>query len=87
MNIIKLDFEIATIKRSPTTMSKEVEDINEKYEKIERRFPKFVANMGEGLRDMLAKRRVKRQEKAEFKAKKRSVRKAKRATKKNKKNQ
>ena len=33
MNIIKLDFEIATIKRSPTTMSKEVEDINEKYEK------------------------------------------------------
>ena len=33
MNIIKLDFEIATIKRSPTTMSKEVEYINEKYEK------------------------------------------------------
>ena len=33
MNIIKLDFEIATIKRSPTPMSKEVEDINEKYEK------------------------------------------------------
>ena len=33
MNIIKLDFEIATIKRLPTTMSKEVEDINEKYEK------------------------------------------------------
>ena len=33
MNIIKLGFEIATIKRSPTPMSKEVEDINEKYEK------------------------------------------------------
>ena len=33
MNIIKLDFEIATIKRSATPMSKEVEDINEKYEK------------------------------------------------------
>lgn len=33
MNIIKLDFEISTIKRSPTPMSKEVEDINEKYEK------------------------------------------------------
>lgn len=33
MNIIKLDFEKATIKRSPTPMSKEVEDINEKYKK------------------------------------------------------
>ena len=33
MNIIKLDFEIPTIKRLPTPMSKEVEDINEKYEK------------------------------------------------------
>ena len=33
MNIIKLDFEIPTIKRVSAPMSKEVEDINQKYEK------------------------------------------------------
>lgn len=33
MNITKLDFEIETIKRLPTSMSSEVEDINEKYER------------------------------------------------------
>ena len=33
MNIIKYDFEIATIKRVGKSMSKEMEDINQKYEK------------------------------------------------------
>ena len=65
--------------------------IQEKYEKIERRFPKFVAIMGDGLRDMLAKRREARQRKAELKAmkneEKKSVKKAKKANRKNKKNQ
>ena len=65
--------------------------IQEKYEKIERRFPRFVANMGDGLRDMLAKRREARQRKAELKAEKKqqkkSVRQAKKANRKNKKNQ
>ncbi len=65
--------------------------IQEKYEKIERRFPKFVAIMGDGLRDMLARRREIRQRKAELKAQKKeqkkSARKAKMANKQNKKNQ
>ena len=65
--------------------------IQEKYEKIERRFPKFVAIMGDGLRDMLARRREIRQKKAELKAQKKeqkkSARKAKKANKQNKKNQ
>lgn len=49
--------------------------INEKMDRITSRFPLFVANMGEGLREMVARRREARQLKAAQKAKEKKERK------------
>lgn len=61
--------------------------IQEKLAKIKMRFPKFVANMGDGLKDLLTRRREARQRKAEMKARKKDGKSVSRKARKNKKNQ